>query len=435
MKKMLLLLLGMPFFVCAQENGIQFEENLSWQQVLQKAKAENKYIFVDCYTTWCGPCKQMEKEVYPNDSVGAYINSRFISVKMQMDKTAKDAPAIRNWYKDAEAIEKKYKVIAYPTFLYFGPDGTWTAKEIGFKSPADFMALAGKAILPGQKYVDPYKKYDRLLSKYNRSKKSYASMTYLVKTAKELGQWETADSLTKNYYQSLKRVKRGNLYNKDIIAFIADNIKTDHDPFFSLFFPDSKEVNTVMKKNGFAEKVVDRIILYEYIDPLVKAAKGESEPDWTTFYTKLENKFNTTYADKALLTYRANWSLVNRNHHDYIKYFILKVEKYGTDTTNALMDATLNNFAWHVLMHSNDSAQINTVIGWMQRVAHRNCCTPMSNIWDTYANLLYKAGRRDEALFWETKALNNVISEDFSQLYRTTINKIKRGEPTWPENN
>ena len=37
--------------------GIQFEIG-SWKEVLQKAKQENKLIFVDLYSTWCGPCIQ-----------------------------------------------------------------------------------------------------------------------------------------------------------------------------------------------------------------------------------------------------------------------------------------------------------------------------------------------------------------------------------------
>jgi thiol:disulfide interchange protein len=43
--------------------GIRFEHGLSWAQVKEKAKAENKYIFMDCYATWCGPCKAMDKNV------------------------------------------------------------------------------------------------------------------------------------------------------------------------------------------------------------------------------------------------------------------------------------------------------------------------------------------------------------------------------------
>ena len=42
----------------SQKNGIYFENSLTWEQVEQKAKDENKYIFIDCYATWCGPCKE-----------------------------------------------------------------------------------------------------------------------------------------------------------------------------------------------------------------------------------------------------------------------------------------------------------------------------------------------------------------------------------------
>ena len=49
--------------------GIQFETG-SWKEVLQKAKQENKLIFVDLYTTWCGPCKKMAAETFPSRSWG-----------------------------------------------------------------------------------------------------------------------------------------------------------------------------------------------------------------------------------------------------------------------------------------------------------------------------------------------------------------------------
>ncbi len=71
------------------EEGIAFEEGLSWQQVKEKALAANKHIFLDIFATWCGPCKQMDKQVYPNDTVGRFMNARFISVKVQMDSTKK----------------------------------------------------------------------------------------------------------------------------------------------------------------------------------------------------------------------------------------------------------------------------------------------------------------------------------------------------------
>ena len=66
MKHVILALLsGISIAVAAQPTGIQFEHNTTWQAVLDKAKQENKYIFVDAFTTWCGPCKMMAKNIFP----------------------------------------------------------------------------------------------------------------------------------------------------------------------------------------------------------------------------------------------------------------------------------------------------------------------------------------------------------------------------------
>src|SRR5690242_11809402 len=118
-KLLCLAVLCLPVILFCQEvqndNGIKWVEGSSWQQVKEKAKKENKYIFVDCYATWCKPCKKMDKEVYIVDSVGAYLNERFISVKLQMDVTQNDNEAVRNWRNTAREIEKQYRISAYPS--------------------------------------------------------------------------------------------------------------------------------------------------------------------------------------------------------------------------------------------------------------------------------------------------------------------------------
>src|SRR5688572_16644491 len=72
------------------EEGIRFVRGLSWKKILKMAKEQNKYIFIDCFTTWCGPCKLMEKEVFAKKAVAEFYNQHFISVRCQMDKTEKD---------------------------------------------------------------------------------------------------------------------------------------------------------------------------------------------------------------------------------------------------------------------------------------------------------------------------------------------------------
>ena len=72
----------------AQETtkGISFHDNKPWKEILQLAKKENKLIFMDCYTSWCGPCKALAKNVFTQEKVGDFFNPRFINVKYDMEK-------------------------------------------------------------------------------------------------------------------------------------------------------------------------------------------------------------------------------------------------------------------------------------------------------------------------------------------------------------
>ena len=58
-----------PLFLQAQ--GINFFEG-SFQEVKAEAKKQNKIIFIDCYTSWCGPCKWMAKNVFTDKKVGDF---------------------------------------------------------------------------------------------------------------------------------------------------------------------------------------------------------------------------------------------------------------------------------------------------------------------------------------------------------------------------
>ena len=53
---------------------------------IELAAKENKMVFIDFYTTWCGPCKRMSKEVFPQQEVGEYFNRTFISLKLDAEK-------------------------------------------------------------------------------------------------------------------------------------------------------------------------------------------------------------------------------------------------------------------------------------------------------------------------------------------------------------
>ncbi len=107
-KSILILSLLMCFNAGAQE-GINFR-HCSFEEACSVAKSENKLIFADVYTQWCGPCYNMAKQVFTLYSVGTYYNEHFISLKIDAE--------------NGEGIDlaKKYEVHSYPTYLFINPE-------------------------------------------------------------------------------------------------------------------------------------------------------------------------------------------------------------------------------------------------------------------------------------------------------------------------
>ena len=108
MKKITLTLIALIATVAMMAQGMAFEpEGTTLEQAAAKAKAENKLIFLDCFTQWCGPCKKMARDVFPQETVGAFMNPRYINIKIDME-SAYGAP-----------LAKKLQIQAYPTFVIF----------------------------------------------------------------------------------------------------------------------------------------------------------------------------------------------------------------------------------------------------------------------------------------------------------------------------
>ena len=100
----------------------------SYDQVLARAKQENKYVFMDFYTTWCGPCKMLDKNTFSNAKVQDLLNSM-----IAVDWDAEKDPHV--------AVAKQYKVSAYPTMIVIAPDGKEVDRYLGYMGPEDFIKI------------------------------------------------------------------------------------------------------------------------------------------------------------------------------------------------------------------------------------------------------------------------------------------------------
>ncbi len=115
------------------KEGVLFFQG-NWQTLLQQAQKENKPIFVDVYTDWCPPCKQMDQEVFPLATIGTTYNTSFINYKLNAEKG------------EGPALAKQFNVHAYPTYLYLDPQGNLLQRVVDFQEPTQFIAIAQEAL-------------------------------------------------------------------------------------------------------------------------------------------------------------------------------------------------------------------------------------------------------------------------------------------------
>lgn len=103
----------------ALAQGISFLDNRPMEEVLSQAKKEGKMVFVDCYTTWCVPCKMLSTKVFPQKEAGDFFNPRFVSLKLDMEKG------------EGPEMGKKWDVGAYPTLIFMNSDGEVQFQLVG----------------------------------------------------------------------------------------------------------------------------------------------------------------------------------------------------------------------------------------------------------------------------------------------------------------
>lgn len=173
-----LLFLGM---ITWGQMGIKFEDT-TFANLLAKSKKENKPIFLDAYTSWCGPCKLMAKQVFTLQTVGDFYNANFINAKMDMEKG------------EGIKIAKKFNIKSYPTYLIIDGNGELVTKKLGFTPENDFIQF-------GKNVLDPTKKLSVQKKKFDDGEKDPKFLQDLTSLALDNNNEDLATKALTRYFQ------------------------------------------------------------------------------------------------------------------------------------------------------------------------------------------------------------------------------------------
>lgn len=145
----------------SNNSGIEFFHG-TWVEALAQAKAQDKPLFVDIWATWCGPCKRLAAEVFPQPEVGAFFNKHFVCYKLMTDPKDADEKKL------ARELSDKYHVRALPTLLWVDGDGQLLHFSSGYRPAEELLA-------EGQRALDPEKRTGALIEKWESGDRSLAT--------------------------------------------------------------------------------------------------------------------------------------------------------------------------------------------------------------------------------------------------------------------
>lgn len=224
MKKLFLLILISYSITVLAQQGINFQ-NTSLKDILAKAKAEKKLVFLDAFAAWCGPCKMMEKNIFPLPAVSEYYNANFINARFDMEKG------------EGREIAMKYGVRSYPTFLFLNGDGEVVLKNYGYMGEQDFLTIAKEANQP---------KY-RTSSNKELFEKGESNPEFLLNMMSLYAQsdYELAKKASERYF----KVKNNQPLTKDEVGMLLYFIKSPSDPNYQIFVAKKPEITKLMSED------------------------------------------------------------------------------------------------------------------------------------------------------------------------------------------
>ncbi len=339
--------------------GIEFYHG-TWEEALMKAKEEDKIIFVDAYTTWCGPCKRMASSTFPDPEVGNLFNQHFLSLKIDMEKEM------------GLEFRKKFPVSAYPTLYFIDFDEEVVKKTVGAKTPVDLIAM-------GESIISKYDKSSKYEAAYEEGDRSYKLVYDYVAALNKAG--KPSIKIANDYL-----AEQADITTEENLKFILEAASQVDCQCFDLFEEYKVQISKYVDKEAINAKVRSAC------DNTVKRAIEFESPDLIDLATAAMKRHMPGEADRFYAESEIHYALALHSLSDIDKSVNQYVKKYLKNDPEGLylLAKDLDKFA------SDNPNCRNLALELSQRAAtDKNATTVYVT---TYAQLVYKEKGKEQAI-------------------------------------
>ena len=133
-------------------NSAQKINWISFEEAEEAQKTIPKKIFVDVYTTWCGPCKMLDRNTFANKDVADYINKNYYAIKFNAEGekvvnfkgttyTNPNYDANKSGRNSSHELAGLFGIRAFPTLLFLDEEANFLGPVPGYRSPRQLEIL------------------------------------------------------------------------------------------------------------------------------------------------------------------------------------------------------------------------------------------------------------------------------------------------------
>ncbi|SDJ08659.1 Peptidase family M3 [Pedobacter sp. ok626] len=315
--------------ISAIAQGMIFNHG-TWAEIKAMAKAQNKLIFVDFYTVWCAPCKQMTMNVFPQKEAGDFYNKNFIAYKVDAEKG------------EGPALAKEYKVSGYPTLAYINYNGEVIHR---LTSSTDVKEL----IEHGKMALTPRNDYEQLKGKFAKNELNKEELYRYFVIVKTKGDDKETNMVFDRYFDAVANV------SAETFSLITDNVSSTDSKSFKYLEAHAKDFGAKIGK----EKV-DDFIRKEYLQEFQAKVWYKSFPTFAAYQEAkaiLQKQINLT--EKEALAFDTDYYLRAEDEENYMVNANKLVEKF----------------------YYNDDLQISNVLGGGSRLVKKEKNLLIAKTW------------------------------------------------------
>lgn len=425
--------------------GIVFEQG-SWADAVKKAKKQKKLLFLHLDKPDCGGCSEVASVAFNSPLTREKFGVNFISFRT--DGTTGIG----------KELADKLEVECVPSSVFVDTDEYPLARFCGTTSlDRAYLEKAEEAInknreLPMKSLVESYEKGDR----------SPALLRRYMDRRREMG-LSTTDLLT----EYVRQLPADSLRSGAVLRFIFEQgpvVGSKADSVFRSYYPRTDslyravglkkaiELNVLITNNSIKKAVKDKNLELAYRTAAFRRRTytndykaGAMAYDWVMlrYYRGVQDTLRylpmaVRYYDQHFMPAKVDSiqnldNLENQRRMRGVMPAQTSPQRPGMGTMSFMANpntqryvSALNQAAWEFYEMTRDTVYLNKALQWSKRTLdYREDPSSM----DTYAHILYRLGRKEDALTWQEKAvkLERERNSPLLKGLQTSLDKMQAG--------